>query len=82
MWALTAAFAAGACAGNIAKWNVQVGDEISAGDSIAEIETDKATMDWESQVSRHRNCHSWNAAVGQSILHYVDAHHINIVTIC
>jgi len=36
-------------AGNIAKWNVKVGDEITAGDSIAEIETDKATMDWESQ---------------------------------
>lgn len=35
--------------GNIAKWNKQEGDEIAAGDSIAEIETDKATMDWEAQ---------------------------------
>lgn len=39
-----------ACAaGNIAKWNKGEGDEIAAGDSIAEIETDKATMDWEAQ---------------------------------
>lgn len=37
------------CAGNIAKWNKKEGDEIAAGDSIAEIETDKATMDWEAQ---------------------------------
>ena len=36
-------------AGNIAKWNKKEGDEIAAGDSIAEIETDKATMDWEAQ---------------------------------
>lgn len=35
--------------GNIAKWNKKEGDEIAAGDSIAEIETDKATMDWEAQ---------------------------------
>lgn len=35
--------------GNIAKWNKKEGDEISAGDSIAEVETDKATMDWEAQ---------------------------------
>ena len=35
--------------GNIASWKVKVGDAISAGDSVAEIETDKATMDWEAQ---------------------------------
>ncbi|MDJ0930761.1 pyruvate dehydrogenase complex E1 component subunit beta [Breoghania sp.] len=33
--------------GKLAKWLVKVGDEISAGDVIAEIETDKATMEVE-----------------------------------
>ncbi|UNE54709.1 pyruvate dehydrogenase complex dihydrolipoamide acetyltransferase [Bartonella machadoae] len=33
--------------GNLAKWNVKVGDKVSAGDVIAEIETDKATMEVE-----------------------------------
>jgi Biotin-requiring enzyme len=36
--------------GNIAEWKVEEGQEIAAGDVLAEIETDKATMDWESQV--------------------------------
>ncbi|MCA0255669.1 MAG: pyruvate dehydrogenase complex dihydrolipoamide acetyltransferase [Proteobacteria bacterium] len=33
--------------GNLAKWLVKEGDKISAGDVIAEIETDKATMEVE-----------------------------------
>ncbi len=33
--------------GNLAKWLVKEGDEVSAGDVIAEIETDKATMEVE-----------------------------------
>src|SRR5690554_5183836 len=33
--------------GVIAKWNVKEGDKIEAGDIIAEVETDKATMDVE-----------------------------------
>jgi pyruvate dehydrogenase E1 component beta subunit len=33
--------------GTLAKWNVKEGDEVSAGDVIAEIETDKATMEFE-----------------------------------
>ena len=33
--------------GTLAKWNVKVGDTVSAGDVIAEIETDKATMEVE-----------------------------------
>jgi multidrug efflux pump subunit AcrA (membrane-fusion protein) len=33
--------------GNLAKWLVKEGDEASAGDVIAEIETDKATMEVE-----------------------------------
>ncbi len=35
--------------GNISKWNVAEGDSFSAGDSLAVIETDKATMDFEAQ---------------------------------
>lgn len=34
--------------GLIAKWHKKVGDQIKSGDLIAEIETDKATMDFES----------------------------------
>ena len=33
--------------GTLAKWMVKVGDRISAGDLMAEIETDKATMEFE-----------------------------------
>ena len=34
--------------GVIAKWHKKVGDKVSTGDLIAEVETDKATMDFES----------------------------------
>jgi pyruvate dehydrogenase E2 component (dihydrolipoyllysine-residue acetyltransferase) len=34
--------------GNLSKWNVKEGDKVSPGDVIAEIETDKATMEVES----------------------------------
>lgn len=34
--------------GVIAKWHKKVGDKVNAGDLIAEVETDKATMDFES----------------------------------
>ncbi len=33
--------------GVVAKWHVKVGDQINEGDLLAEIETDKATMDFE-----------------------------------
>lgn len=33
--------------GVIAKWNIKEGDKVSSGDIIAEVETDKATMDVE-----------------------------------
>ena len=33
--------------GNLAKWLVKEGDEVHAGDILAEIETDKATMEFE-----------------------------------
>ena len=34
--------------GTLVAWNKKKGDKVSAGDVIAEIETDKATMEWES----------------------------------
>src|ERR1700761_6612156 len=34
--------------GVVAKWHKKVGDKIKSGDVLAEIETDKATMDFES----------------------------------
>ena len=33
--------------GTLAKWHVKVGDEVKSGDILAEIETDKATMEFE-----------------------------------
>src|ERR1700704_4574075 len=33
--------------GNLAKWLKKEGDQVKAGDVIAEIETDKATMEYE-----------------------------------
>ena len=33
--------------GNLAKWHVKEGDKVKSGDVIAEIETDKATMEVE-----------------------------------
>jgi pyruvate dehydrogenase E2 component (dihydrolipoamide acetyltransferase) len=33
--------------GNLASWKKAVGDKIEAGDVIAEVETDKATVDYE-----------------------------------
>ena len=35
--------------GTLVSWKKAVGDVISAGDVLAEIETDKATMEWEAQ---------------------------------
>lgn len=35
--------------GTISKWNIKNGDSFSAGDSLAVIETDKATIDFEAQ---------------------------------
>jgi len=33
--------------GTLAKWLVKAGDEVKSGDILAEIETDKATMEFE-----------------------------------
>ena len=34
--------------GVVAEWHKKVGDEVESGDLLAEIETDKATMEFES----------------------------------
>src|ERR671927_1950240 len=34
--------------GTLVAWKKKKGDKVTAGDVIAEIETDKATMEWES----------------------------------
>jgi len=39
--------------GTVAKWNKKVGDTVNEGDILAEIETDKATMEFESFSSRN-----------------------------
>jgi pyruvate dehydrogenase E2 component (dihydrolipoamide acetyltransferase) len=36
--------------GVVAKWNKKVGDAVKSGDILAEIETDKATMEFESYL--------------------------------
>lgn len=35
--------------GNLAKWHKEVGDEVAPGDILAEVETDKASVDFEMQ---------------------------------
>jgi hypothetical protein len=35
--------------GNIAAWRKAEGDSVAPGDILAEIETDKATIEWEAQ---------------------------------
>ena len=37
--------------GTVVKWHVKVGDKVTSGQVIADIETDKATMEVESTVS-------------------------------
>src|SRR5205807_182511 len=38
--------------GTLVVWKKKKGDKVSAGDVIAEIETDKATMEWESREEK------------------------------
>ena len=46
--------------GNVSSWQVKEGDEVAAGDVLAEIETDKATLEWENQVKDVEDvCLSW-----------------------
>ncbi len=39
--------------GVMAKWHKKVGDKVKSGDVLAEVETDKATMDLEFLLGRN-----------------------------
>ncbi len=57
--------------GVLAKWHKNIGDKVSAGDLLAEIETDKATMDFESfseGILLYRGVEEGEAAKVDSIL--------------
>lgn len=58
--------------GTLVKWHVKVGDKVSAGDVLAEVETDKATMELQSYdegtVARLELSEGQTAAVGKPIL--------------
>ncbi len=57
--------------GTVAKWHKKVGDKVSEGDLLAEIETDKATMDFEAfqeGVLLHIGVEEGDTALVDSIL--------------
>ncbi len=57
--------------GKVAKWNKNVGDTVKEGDIIAEIETDKAVQDFESEFNGtllYQGVSEGNAAAVDSIL--------------
>ena len=43
--------------GNLAKWHKKEGDAVRSGDIIAEIETDKATMEFEATLQDSYLCY-------------------------
>ncbi|CAK9442187.1 uncharacterized protein LODBEIA_P59300 [Lodderomyces beijingensis] len=63
--------------GNIQEWSKKVGDQLSPGEAIAEIETDKASMDFEFQEEGYlakilMEAGSKEVPVGQPIAVYVE----------
>ncbi|KAI5959760.1 LAT1 [Candida pseudojiufengensis] len=63
--------------GNIQEWSKKVGDELQPGEAIAEIETDKASMDFEFQEEGYLakillDSGSKDVPVGQPIAVYVE----------
>lgn len=58
--------------GTLVKWHVKVGDKVSTGDVLADVETDKATMELQSYddgiVARLELAEGQAAAVGKPIL--------------
>ncbi|KAI5950343.1 LAT1 [Candida jiufengensis] len=63
--------------GNIQEWSKKVGDELQPGEAIAEIETDKASMDFEFQEEGYlakilKDSGSKDVPVGEPIAVYVE----------
>ncbi|KAM9899937.1 hypothetical protein OXX79_005432 [Metschnikowia pulcherrima] len=63
--------------GGIASWSKEIGDELTPGEPIAEIETDKASMDFEFQEEGYLakilvNAGAQDIPVGQPIAVYVE----------
>src|SRR5881628_1651920 len=58
--------------GTVVKWNVKEGDKVKSGDVLADIETDKATMELQSfddgTVARLAVPEGQNVKIGQVIL--------------
>ena len=62
--------------GVVAAWNKKVGEEVKEGEILAEIETDKATMEFESfydGVLLHIGVETGNAAPVNSVLAVIGA---------
>ena len=69
--------------GNIAAWKVKEGQEVTAGDVLAEVETDKATMDWENQVCEDPSPTPVNfSAVKCSHAHWKALLHSQVTVLC
>lgn len=65
-------------AGNVASWAVKVGDVVEAGTVLGEIETDKATMEFESTEEGHVaailvEAGAQNVAVGSPIIVFAES---------
>ena len=62
--------------GTVVKWNVEEGEAFGAGDSIAEVETDKATVDFEARddgvVAKHLQPAGTAVPVGAPIMVVVE----------
>ena len=61
--------------GTVAKWYKKVGDEVNEGDILAEIETDKATMEFEAFYSGtllHIGINEGDTAPVDNVVHAFD----------
>ena len=67
--------------GTVAKWNKKIGDKVNEGDILAEIETDKATMEFESfyqGVLLHIGLNEGDSAAVDSLLAIIGKEGTNV----